>query len=279
MLAHMVEMLGVHAFRRLVLVMLVCFACGLTVAGLRMVAGASFRIRFRITSCAVIRMAVGGLDVAQVQRLRGGGAGFGLFCHHFQRIEHRIVGTFLILLGFLLFPDLLGKIRGDLRRVFFVEMLHEAFGDAGLAVVHRSFAEIDVEPVGEVFEQPYAFGVDAGGRQVDDFGDAVLAVGAGGFDVGEIHIRANVHAKRICDAVHHLTYAETAGACAQVQHADAYDHARFGRYAGFGDGFVPIPLDVFHIERNRMRVEIADGFRVVVGAHAMLMFFAHGIQV
>ena len=59
------------------------------------------------------------------------------------------------------FLELLGQFGRDLRGVALDEMLHQPFGNVGLAVVHRAFAEVDVEPVGEVFEQPDAFGVDA----------------------------------------------------------------------------------------------------------------------
>ena len=131
-------------------------------------------------------------------------------------------------------------------------------------MVHRAFAEVDVEPVGEVLEQPDAFGVDAGGRQVDDFGDAVLAVRAGGLDVGEVHVGAHVHAQWIGDAVHHFTYAEAACSGAEVKHADADDHAGFRRDAAF---------DVFHIERNGVGVEFADRLRAAVNAFGVLIMF------
>ena len=76
----------------------------------------------------------------------------GTFRHHLQRVEYRIVGTFLILFGLLLFLEFLRQFRGDLRGVLFVEMLHQPFGNAGLAVIHGTLAEIDIEPVGEVFK-------------------------------------------------------------------------------------------------------------------------------
>ena len=133
-------------------------------------------------------------DITQVQRLRGGIGHFGAFRHHFKRVEHGIVRSLLILFGFLTFAKTLRQVSRHLRRITLVEMLHKPFGHVGLAVVHRSFAEVHVEPVSEVFEQPNAFRVDAGGWQVDDFGDTVSAVGAGGFDVGEVHVGAHVHA-------------------------------------------------------------------------------------
>ena len=101
------------------------------------------------------------LDIAHVQRTCGGIAFLRAFRDHFQRVEHGIVGTFLVLLGLLPFLELLGQFGRHLRGVALVEMLHQPFGNVGLAVVHRAFAEVDVEPVGEVFEQPDALGVDA----------------------------------------------------------------------------------------------------------------------
>ena len=213
------------------------------------------------------------LDIAHVQRTCGGIAFLRAFRDHFQRVEHGIVGTFLVLLGLLPFLELLGQFGRHLRGVALVEMLHQPFGNVGLAVVHRAFAEVDVEPVGEVLEQPDAFGVDAGGRQVDDFGDAVLAVRAGGLDVGEVHVGAHVHAQWIGDAVHHFTYAEAACSGAEVKHADADDHAGFRRDAGFGYRLVPIAFDVFHIERDGVCVEFADCLRAVVNTFSILVMF------
>ena len=92
--------------------------------------------------------------------------------------------------------------------------VHKPFGHVGLAVVHRSFAEVHVEPVSEVFEQPNAFRVDAGGWQVDDFGDTVFAVGAG----ASMSVRFTSRARaRLADsdAVHHFAYAEASGARAR----------------------------------------------------------------
>ena len=196
----------------------------------------------------------------------------GTFRHHLQRVEYRIVGTFLILFGLLLFLEFLRQFRGDLRGVLLVEMLHQPFGNTGLAVIHGTLAEIDVEPVGEVFKQPDAFGVDAGGRQVDDFRDAVLAIGAGGFDVGEIHVRPYVNAEWIGDAMHHFAHAEASRTCAQIEHADAYDHTCLGCDAGFGNRLVPVTFDVLHVERNGMSMEFADGLRTVFSVLVMLMF-------
>ena len=102
-------------------------------------------------------------DVTQVQRLRGGIGHFGTFRHHFQRVEHGIVRSLLILFGFLTFAKTLRQVSRHLRRITLVEMLHKPFGHVGLAVVHRSFAEVHVEPVSEVFEQPNALRIDAGG--------------------------------------------------------------------------------------------------------------------
>ena len=208
-----------------------------------------------------------------MQRTCGGIAFLRAFRDHFQRVEHGIVGTFLVLLGLLPFLELLGQFGRHLRGVALVEMLHQPFGNVGLAVVHRAFAEVDVEPVGEVLEQPDAFGVDAGGRQVDDFGDAVLAVRAGGFDVGEVHVGAHVHAQRIGDAVHHFANAEASRSGAKVEHADTDDHAGFRCDSRFGDRLVPIAFDVFHIERDGVCVEFADCLRAVVNTFSILVMF------
>ena len=124
-----------------------------------------------------------------------------------------------------------------------------------------------------MFEQPDAFGVDAGGGQVDDFGDAVLAVGAGCLDVGEVHIGAHMHAQRIGDAVHHLTDAEASRSGAEVEHADTYDHAGLRRDSRFGDRLVPIAFDVFHVERDGVGVEFADRLRAAVNAFGVLIMF------
>ena len=214
-------------------------------------------------------------DVTQVQRLRGGIGHFGAFRHHFKRVEHGIVRSLLILFGFLTFAKTLRQVSRHLRRITLVEMLHKPFGHVGLAVVHRSFAEVHVEPVSEVFEQPNAFRIDAGGWQVDDFGDAVFAVGAGGFDVGEVHVGAYVHAERIGDAVHHFADAEASGARAEIEHTDAYDHAGFCCDSRFSDRLVPIPFDIFHIERNGVCMEFADGrsaFFRAIEIRLMFMF-------
>ena len=79
-------------------------------------------------------------------------------------------------------------------------------------MVHGTGAEIHTEPVGEMLKQPDALGVHTGRRQIDDLRDAVLAVRARGLDVGEIHVRAHMHVKRVGDAVHHLAHTEAAGA-------------------------------------------------------------------
>ena len=152
-------------------------------------------------------------------------------------------------------------------------MLHKPFGHVGLAVVHRPFAEVHVEPVSEVFEQPNAFRIDAGGWQVDDFGDAVFAVGAGGFDVGEVHVGAYVHAERVGDAVHHFADTEASGARAEIEHADTYDHAGFCCDSRFSDRLVPIPFDIFHIERNGVCMEFADGRSAFFRAFEIRLMF------
>ena len=100
-----------------------------------------------------------------------------------------------------------------------------------------------------MLEQPDPLGVHAGRRQIHDFGDAFLAVGAGGLDVGQIDVRAHMHAERVGDAVHHLAHTEASGARAEVEHAHAYDRV--------GDRLVPVALDVFHVERDRVRMESA----------------------
>ncbi len=212
----------------------------------------------RLVLAGFPRLFRGRVDVTHVDRMGGGVAVLRVFRHHLQHVEDGIVGVFLFLFRFLLFLELLRQVGGYLRGVALVEMLHQPFGNVGLAVVHRGFAEIDVEPVGEVLQQPDAFGVDAGGRQIDDFGDAVLAVRAGCFYVGEIDVGTHVHAQRIRDAVHHFAHAEAAGARAEVEHADAHDHAGLRRDASFGDGLVPIAFDVFHVQWNGVGVEFAD---------------------
>ena len=140
-----------------------------------------------------------------------------------------------------------------------VQMLDEFLRYHRLRVIHRPFAQMDVEPVGEVLQQPDAFGVHTGGRQVDDLGDAVLPVRAGGRDIGQVHVGTHVHAQRIGHAVHHLTDPEAAGSRAQVQHADAHDHTGFGGDAGLCDRPIPIAFDVLHIQRDGVGVVVADG--------------------
>jgi len=108
-----------------------------------------------------------------------------------------------------------------------------------------------------MLEQPDPLGVHAGRRQIHDFGDAFLAVGAGGLDVGQIDVRAHMHAERVGDAVHHLAHTEASGARAEVEHAHAYDHTGLGGDARVGDRLVPVALDVFHVERDRVRMESA----------------------
>ena len=124
----------------------------------------------------------------------------------------------------------------------------------------------------EMLQQPDAFGVHAGGRQVDHFGDAILAVGAGGFDVGQIHVGANVDAQRVGDAVHHLTDAETSRSGGEIKHADTHDHTGFRGDARFRDGLIPVAFDVLHVQRNGVGVVFADGLGPF-GLDAALRFF------
>lgn len=66
-------------------------------------------------------------NVTQVQRLRGGIGRFGALRHHFKRVKHGIVGSLLILFGFLTFAKTLRQVGRHLRRITLVEMLHKPF--------------------------------------------------------------------------------------------------------------------------------------------------------
>ena len=84
----------------------------------------------------------------------------------FERVEHRVVIGFgrlipqftlgltaLVFLDFLtFFAQLLGQVGGHLGGITLIEMLHQAFGHFGAAVIHRSGAEIDVKPVSEMLK-------------------------------------------------------------------------------------------------------------------------------
>jgi len=110
-----------------------------------------------------------------------------------------------------------------------------------------------------MFQQPDTFRVHAGGGQVDDFGDTVLAVGAGCLDIGQVHVGTDMHAQRVGDAMHHLTDAEASGSGCEIEHADAHDHTGFRCDASFGNRLIPVAFNVLHIQRDGVGVEFADG--------------------
>ena len=194
-----------------------------------------------------------------------------------QGVEHRVVGGLAaeLLLCLLLGAQFLGQLRGDLGHVALLKVLHHTFGHVARAMVHGIEPEVHAEPVGVMLQQPDALGVDAGGGQVDDLGDAVGVIGAGGLDVRQVHVGAHVHAQGVRDAVHHLAHAEASGSSTQVQCADAHDNAGLGGEAGLGDRLVPVASNVFHVKGNGVGVEMTHRRRRVLMGRVAVLVLLH----
>ena len=194
-----------------------------------------------------------------------------------QGVEHRVVGGLAaeLLLCLLLGAQFLGQLRGDLGHVALLKVLHHTFGHVARAMVHGIEPEVHAEPVGVMLQQPDALGVDAGGGQVDDLGDAVGVIGAGGLDVRQVHVGAHVHAQGVRDAVHHLAHAEASSSSTQVQCADAHDDAGLGGEAGLGDRLVPVASNVFHVKGNGVGVEMTHRRRRVLMGRVAVLVLLH----
>lgn len=125
-------------------------------------------------------------------------------------------------------------------------------------MVRAALPTIDAEPVGKVLQEPDSLRIDTGGGKVDHLGNPRNPIGAGGFDVGQVHIGPDMDPHRIGDSVHHLAHTEAPGTCPQFQHPHPYYEAGLGRYAGIEDRLVIVPLDIFHIQGNGMGMVLAD---------------------
>ncbi len=135
------------------------------------------------------------------------------FRHHLQRVEYRIVGTFLILFGLLLFLEFLRQFRGDLRGVLLVEMLHQPFGNTGLAVIHGTLTRLTLNQSAKcsssqmrsVLTPVVGRSMTSVMRSLPSVQEASMSVTGG---------PPYVNAERIGDAMHHFAHAEASRTCA-----------------------------------------------------------------
>ena len=195
---------------------------------------------------------------------------------HIQSIINAAVGRSGTSLG--PFTQPLGQISRILRGIALIKMFDHSIRQPRIDVIHRSLTEVHGEPVGKMLKQPDSFGVHAGSRQIHDFGDAIAAIGAGSFDVRQVHIGAHMHAQWIGDAVHHLTHAERSSAGPQIQHANAHNNARLGRDTGIHHRLIPVTRNVFHVQRNRVGVEFSYGRCAFRLRRIFFLLFAHVVH-